>query len=69
MFQGDFLLGLGLEASASALGRDKDDATRREILASVERLAGAGVGRMGELFKVLAVSSPAVRLEPFRPVD
>lgn len=69
MYQGDFLVGLGLEARASALGRDKDEGTRRDIMDAVQRLAGAGEGRMGELFKVLAVSSPAVRLEPFRPMD
>lgn len=69
MYQGDFLLGMGLEQRASSLGRGRGDDVQRGILEAVERLAGAGEGRMGELFKVLAVSSPAVRLEPFRPVD
>lgn len=69
MFQGDFLIGLGIETRAAALGRDKTDNTRRAIKTAVDRLAGAGEGRMGELFKVLAVSSPSVRLEPFRVTD
>ena len=67
--QGDFLLGLGLLERAAALGRDRDAATQRGIELAVERLAGAGEARMGELFKVLAVSSPAIDLMPFRPVD
>lgn len=64
--QGDFLLGLGLLERAGTLGRGKDEATQREISIAVDRLAGSGEGRMGELFKVLAVSSPAVELMPFR---
>ncbi|MCM2291233.1 class I SAM-dependent methyltransferase [Allorhizobium sp. BGMRC 0089] len=66
--QGDFLFGLGLKDRAEALGRSKDEATQQEIVEAVQRLAGAGEGRMGELFKVLAVSSPAVALAPFRNV-
>lgn len=65
--QGDFLIGLGLLERAAALGRDRDAATQDGIRAAVERLAGAGEGKMGELFKVLAVSSPAIDLQPFRP--
>ncbi|MEZ0001174.1 class I SAM-dependent methyltransferase [Sinorhizobium fredii] len=64
--QGDFLIGLGLLDRAAALGRDKDLATQESIRDDVERLAGAGAGKMGELFKVLAVSSPEVALAPFR---
>ena len=64
--QGDFLLGLGLLERAGALGRGKEEATQHEISIAVDRLAGSGEGRMGELFKVLAVSSPAVELMPFR---
>lgn len=67
--QGDFLVGLGIEDRASALGRDKSALTQRAILEAVDRLAGAGEGRMGELFKVLAVSSPQLSLAPFRSVD
>lgn len=64
--QGDFLLGLGILERAGALGRGKDLIAQEEITAAVERLAGSGEGRMGELFKVLVVSSPEVDLSPFR---
>ncbi|MFK0273750.1 class I SAM-dependent methyltransferase [Ensifer sp. NPDC090286] len=64
--QGDFLVGLGLLERAASLGRDKDALTQETIRQDVERLAGAGAGKMGELFKVLAVSSPPVPLSPFR---
>ncbi|MFB2550648.1 class I SAM-dependent methyltransferase [Ensifer soli] len=64
--QGDFLVALGLIERASALGNDKDAITQETIRLGVERLAGAGVGKMGELFKVLAISSPGVDLVPFQ---
>ncbi|MCB1447920.1 MAG: class I SAM-dependent methyltransferase [Rhizobiaceae bacterium] len=63
--QGEFLLGLGLLERAGALGRGRSEREQADIRAAVERLAGDGPGRMGELFKVLAVSSPAVALAPF----
>ena len=66
MYQGDFLIGLGIEDRAASLGRGKDEKTQGEIVKAVERLAGAGEGRMGELFKVMAISSPAVALPPFK---
>ncbi|HEX5935072.1 MAG TPA: class I SAM-dependent methyltransferase [Pseudorhizobium sp.] len=66
--QGDFLLGLGLAERASALAKGKEPAERKLIEAAVDRLAGEGAGKMGELFKVIAVSSPAIDLAPFRPV-
>ncbi|MGL3604947.1 class I SAM-dependent methyltransferase [Rhizobium sp. G187] len=66
MHQGDFLVGLGIEERASALGRGKDEATQQGIIDAVTRLAAAGNGNMGELFKVMAVSSPALQLAPFR---
>ncbi|WFR94182.1 class I SAM-dependent methyltransferase [Rhizobium tumorigenes] len=68
-YQGDFLIGLGLADRAGALGRGQDGTVQRDIQLAVDRLAGAGEGKMGELFKVLAVSSPAIDLMPFRPVD
>ena len=68
-YQGDFLVGLGLMERAGALGRDQNLAVQSDIEQAVDRLAGAGEGKMGELFKVLAVSSPAIDLMPFRPVD
>ncbi|MDK1387186.1 class I SAM-dependent methyltransferase [Sinorhizobium sp. 8-89] len=64
--QGDFLVGLGLLERAAALGSGKDTLMQEGIRSAVERLAGSGSGKMGELFKVLAVSSPEVRLAPFQ---
>ncbi|WP_431319937.1 class I SAM-dependent methyltransferase [Rhizobium sp. YTU87027] len=69
LHQGDFLVGLGILDRAAALGRDREAHMRQIIQTAVDRLAGEGEGRMGELFKVLAVSHPAVDLMPFRSVD
>ncbi|SCB57190.1 SAM-dependent methyltransferase, MidA family [Rhizobium aethiopicum] len=69
LHQGDFLTGLGILERAAALGKDREPQTQQVIQTAVDRLAGAGEGRMGELFKVIAVSHPAVDLMPFRPVD
>ena len=66
--QGEFLYGLGLAERATALARDKEPSEQRLIAAAVDRLAGEGAGKMGELFKVIAVSSPALNLMPFRAV-
>jgi SAM-dependent MidA family methyltransferase len=65
--QGDFLYGLGLQQRVNALSAGKDPAMCSLIQAAASRLADEGEGKMGELFKVLAVSSPAVDLLPFRP--
>jgi SAM-dependent MidA family methyltransferase len=65
MHQGDFLAGLGIFERAEALSRGKDQLTADTVKIAVERLAGNGVGKMGELFKVLVCSSPAVQLVPF----
>ncbi|OLP57183.1 TetR family transcriptional regulator [Rhizobium rhizosphaerae] len=67
--QGDFLLALGLSERAGALGRDKDSGVQDGIRQDVERLVGVGEGKMGELFKVLAVSYPKVPIPPFRNRD
>lgn len=69
LHQGDFLVGLGIGERASALGRNRDETTLRSILADVDRLAGSGVGKMGDLFKVLAVGSAPLALLPFRQPD
>lgn len=69
LVQGDFLRGLGIMERASALGRTADEDGRRQITEAVSRLAGDGEGRMGELFKVLAISSHALPLLPFRAVE
>ncbi len=66
--QGDFLYGLGLATRASSLANGKRLEDQELIVAAVDRLAGEGAGKMGELFKVMAVSSPACSLEPFRSV-
>ena len=65
MSQGEFLLKLGLLERAGSLGRGKSPETQDEIRIAVERLAGSGENQMGELFKVMSVSSPDVRLAPF----
>ena len=60
MNQGEFLVRLGLVERANVLGRGTDKRTRDAIAAAIERLAGPKA--MGDLFKVLAVSSPGLRL-------
>ncbi len=63
MSQGEFLVRLGLVERANVLGRDKDTKTRDQIASGIERLAGPKA--MGELFKVLAVASPGLKLPIF----
>ena len=63
--QGDFLLGLGLLERAGRLGAGKDEAAQEAIRVAVERIAGTGPGRMGELFKVLALSGSPMDAAPF----
>ncbi|MCE1238251.1 MAG: class I SAM-dependent methyltransferase [Hyphomicrobiales bacterium] len=63
--QGDFLLALGLAERAGRLGADKDEATRAELVAQVERLVGAS--EMGSLFKAIAVSRAGLALPGFPP--
>ncbi len=65
--QGDFLVGLGILERAGALGTDRDRLTQATISDAVNRLAGEGQGRMGALFKVLAVSGKPTRIAPFDP--
>lgn len=61
--QGDFLRALGLEARAARLRRTASQAQAADIAAAVERLAGPAPG-MGELFKVMAVTHPALPTLP-----
>lgn len=63
--QGEFLVGLGLVERAGALGSGRDALTQAAIRDAVNRLAGEGEGRMGALFKVLAISGTEVKIEPF----
>ncbi|NTF32554.1 class I SAM-dependent methyltransferase [Rhizobium skierniewicense] len=67
--QGDFLYGLGLRERAEALAAKAEPDQATDIAEAVNRLAGEGAGKMGELFKVLAVSGSPVHLLPFRPLD
>lgn len=67
--QGDLLYGLGLKERASSLAANATPDQTLEIAEAVNRLAGEGVGKMGALFKVLAVSGAPVHLLPFRPLD
>lgn len=69
LHQGDFLVGLGIGERASALGRNRDETTQQAILSDIDRLAGSGAGKMGDLFKVLAVGSAPLALFPFRQPD
>lgn len=63
--QGDLLLALGIAERAGRLGADKDEATRADIVAQVERLVGAS--EMGSLFKAIAVTRPGLGLPGFPP--
>lgn len=61
--QGDFLLRSGLLERAGALGAGKSHAEQEAIRDAAERLAAPG--QMGELFKVLAVTSQGITFPPF----
>ncbi|WP_322988111.1 class I SAM-dependent methyltransferase [Hoeflea sp.] len=65
MSQGELLVGLGLVERAGALGAGRDSLTQAAIRDAVNRLAGEGEGRMGALFKALAISGAPVRITPF----
>jgi NADH dehydrogenase [ubiquinone] 1 alpha subcomplex assembly factor 7 len=61
--QGEFLRRIGIAERAEALARGKDQATRSAIGSAVARLVEPRA--MGELFKVLAISSPGLALPGF----
>ncbi|MDP9137556.1 MAG: SAM-dependent methyltransferase [Pseudomonadota bacterium] len=62
--QREFLLGMGLEVRAHALKSVANGAPPSEVDAAVARLSGAD--QMGELFKVIAATSPGLaRPHPF----
>lgn len=65
MTQGAFLLSLGIVERAGRLGADKGADVQQQISQAVRRLAGTGPQEMGALFKVLAISNPAIALWPF----
>lgn len=58
--QGAFLEALGLAARAATLKRKASPEAAAAIDAAAARLAGAGEGGMGALFKVLAVATPGL---------
>ncbi|MEN3791919.1 class I SAM-dependent methyltransferase [Fulvimarina sp. MAC3] len=63
--QGNFLLSMGLLERAGRLGAPLDETGRNQIRADVQRLAGNGPKDMGDLFKVMGVSSAPIDLPPF----
>ncbi|MEJ8472677.1 class I SAM-dependent methyltransferase [Roseibium algae] len=63
--QGEFLLRLGLLERAGVLGNGKSHKQQETIRNDVERLAAPD--KMGQLFKVLAVSDTSAPLAPFDP--
>ena len=65
--QGEFLRALGIEARAAALKARATPAQAQGIDAALLRLTGAGEGRMGELFKVLALADPKLGSLPGFP--
>ncbi|WP_449255911.1 class I SAM-dependent methyltransferase [Bosea sp. (in: a-proteobacteria)] len=58
--QRDFLLALGLAQRAQALSQKADAAQRRALSEAFDRLVAPGETGMGDLFKVLALSHPAL---------
>jgi SAM-dependent MidA family methyltransferase len=60
--QGEFLLGLGLETRRDALLQRANSEQRQAIISGADRLTDASV--MGELFKVLAITSKIVPPPP-----
>jgi SAM-dependent MidA family methyltransferase len=64
--QGAFLDALGIRARAAALSRKAVDPA--VIAAALARLAGTDEGQMGELFKVIGLSSPSLPALPALPI-
>ncbi len=60
--QGDFLKGLGIETRAAALSRGQDKAGQGRIARQLHRLTARE--EMGDLFKVIALSSPGLPPAP-----
>ena len=61
--QAEFLFRIGLRERAALLSHGKDEAARAAIAADMERLTGRSA--MGELFKVLAISSRGLAMPAF----
>ena len=64
MTQGEFLHGLGISQRAEGLKRRATEAQIAEIDTALERLTSAEPQHMGQLFKVLAVTSPNIAALP-----
>ena len=69
VYQGDFLLALGIEQRAEALKRRATEAQIAEIDAATLRLTDESSQNMGHLFKVLAVTSPDLKQIPGFPQE
>ncbi|HEY0571129.1 MAG TPA: SAM-dependent methyltransferase [Enterovirga sp.] len=67
MTQGAFLDALGIGARAAALARKASADARIGIEAALNRLTGTGDGQMGDLFKVVGLSHPALTTLPALP--
>jgi NADH dehydrogenase [ubiquinone] 1 alpha subcomplex assembly factor 7 len=65
--QGAFLDALGIRARAAALARNAAPDVRTGIEAALARLTGSSDGQMGDLFKVLGFSHPALTALPALP--
>jgi SAM-dependent MidA family methyltransferase len=65
--QGAFLSSLGIAARAERLARDAGPAEAAAIRAAERRLTGPSPDGMGELFKVVALSHPALAALPGLP--
>jgi SAM-dependent MidA family methyltransferase len=58
--QGEFLQRLGIEARAHSLMQKANETVAQGILIAKNRLIGGGRGGMGTMFKVIAISDPAL---------
>ena len=67
--QGAFLTSLGIHERAAGLKRRASDEQIDEIDAALIRLTGRDQQHMGELFKVMAVSTPGLPPLPAFPDD
>lgn len=65
--QAQLLRDLGIGARAERLARNADDARVAALGTALHRLAGSGSDSMGELFKAMAVTHPALPAPPAFP--
>lgn len=67
--QGDFLLGLGIEARATALKQRATPSQATAIGQALARLTERGPRGMGDLFKVLAITDSSLEAVPGLPAN